>query len=107
MFKPGDVVVVRDWDELVEEYGTDDDGDIILPDGNGYMTKRQRKYCLTEHTISSFDEYGDPLFEDEDEDEEFGDWYWNIYCFTLATPVKPDPEPEEFDIDALAQLITG
>ena len=105
MFKPGDVVVVRDWDELVEEYGTDDDGDIILPDGNGYMTKRQRKYCLTEHTISSFDEYGDPLFEDED--EEFGEWYWNIYCFTLATPVKPDPEPEEFDIDALAQLITG
>lgn len=105
MFKPGDVVVVRDWDELVEEYGTDDDGDIILPDGNGYMTKRQRKYCLTEHTISGFDEYGDPLFEDED--EEFGDWYWNIYCFTLAIPVKPDPEPEEFDIDALAQLITG
>lgn len=43
MFKVGDRVRIRDWDDMEREYGTDSDGDINLP--NGVFSRCMRHLC--------------------------------------------------------------
>lgn len=48
-YKVGDKVKVREWDDMVEEFGTDEDGDI---DCNLYFVEYMKKYCGKEMTVS-------------------------------------------------------
>lgn len=57
MFKVGDRVRIRDWDDMEREYGTDSDGDINLPDV--VFTRCMRHLCgrcATIRSISSQDD---------------------------------------------------
>ena len=49
-YKVGDKVKVREWDDMVEEFGTDEDGDI---DCNLCFVKDMKEYCGKEMTVSS------------------------------------------------------
>lgn len=42
MFNVGDIVRVREWDDMAREYGVDRDGDINTP---VYFVKRMRPLC--------------------------------------------------------------
>lgn len=53
MFKVGDRVRIRDWDDMEREYGTDSDGDINLPDV--VFTRCMRHLCGRCATIRSID----------------------------------------------------
>ena len=48
-YKVGDKVKVREWDDMVEEFGTDEDGDI---DCNLCFVKDMKEYCGKEMTVS-------------------------------------------------------
>lgn len=46
-FKDGDKVKIRSWESMENEYGTDDDGDIPVPD---YFVSKMK--CLCRRTIT-------------------------------------------------------
>lgn len=47
MFNVGDIVTIRDWDSMVNEFRLDRDGDIRIPHNNEYLyfLSYMRKYC--------------------------------------------------------------
>ena len=47
MYKPGDMVELRPWDELEEQYGIDEDGDLNLP--SYYLTKAAYDKLIGKH----------------------------------------------------------
>lgn len=51
-YKVGDKVKVREWGNMVEQYGTDEDGDI---DCDLCFLTDMKKYCGKEMTISKVD----------------------------------------------------
>lgn len=51
MFKLGDRVRIRDWDDMEREYGTDSDGDIKVPDMS--FSRCMRHLCGRYATIRS------------------------------------------------------
>lgn len=48
-YKVGNKVKVREWDDMIEEFGTDEDGDI---DCNLGFVEYMKKYCGKEMTVS-------------------------------------------------------
>ncbi len=73
-FKNGDRVRIRKWDDLVSEFGLDEDGDVSC---NGCFNKEMRHLCGREATICSV---RDKEFELTDWSDASGDLYW---CFTV------------------------
>ena len=63
-YKVGDKVKVREWDDMVEEFGTDEDDDI---DCNLCFVKDMKEYCGKEMTISRVLTINYVLEEDEGE----------------------------------------
>lgn len=57
MFKVGDRVRIRDWDDMKREYGTDSDGDIKVPDI--VFTRCMRHLCGRYATIRSISSQDD------------------------------------------------
>lgn len=53
-YKVGDVVIIRDWDDMASEYGTDRDGD-ISHSGNYYFSE-YRKFCGTSAVVQDIDD---------------------------------------------------
>lgn len=66
-YKVGDKVKVREWDDMVEEFGTDEDGDIGC---NLCFIKYMEKYCGEEMTVSRV-LTGYYILEEDDEG-----WQW-------------------------------
>ena len=62
MFKVGDRVRIRDWDDMEREYGTDSDGDIFI--GGRYFFKKMRHLCGRYATIDYIDENGVIVLKD-------------------------------------------
>lgn len=50
-FKSGDKVKIRDWDDMLVEYGADQDGDISFGQYKGWFMKNDRKYCGMNFTV--------------------------------------------------------
>ena len=48
-YRVGDKVKVREWDDMVEEFGTDEDGGI---DCNMCFVEYMKKYCGKEMTVN-------------------------------------------------------
>ena len=53
-FCVGDLVRIRDWDDLANEFYVDDDGDICVDDGM-WFTSSMRYLCGREFIIEGFD----------------------------------------------------
>lgn len=65
-FSVGDVVIVRDWDDMEEEFGLDYEEDI---DCEFTFTKGMAYLCGTQHVISEISELsGSVSFEDDSAD---------------------------------------
>ena len=52
-FKVGDKVKVRSWEDMRDEFGTDDDGDIIIKEEKVYFLKKMLDFCGTTQIISA------------------------------------------------------
>lgn len=50
-YKVGDIIRVRDWDDMERQYGTDSDGDIRLPDG-WWFKNSMKPFCGKDYKIS-------------------------------------------------------
>lgn len=84
-FKVGDRVRFRDWDDMVKEFETDKDGNIIVMDSDGFFVRfvKQMKYlCGTYATIEEID--GRDVMLTDFTDIGDTDWRYTIGMFKLA-----------------------
>lgn len=58
-FEVGDEVVVRDWDDMAEEFGVDADGDIHIDDDCAYLVTSMRRYCMENAVVTRITYDGD------------------------------------------------
>lgn len=80
-FKIGETVRVRDWDDMLAEYGPDGRSNYITTPGNIVFIQSMKKFCGNIYTVDSFscddnyylrDEYG-RLLNTSDADFRFND----------------------------------
>lgn len=76
-FKIGDIVVIRDWDDMAREYGLK--SKFVIGCSRGF-TDSMRYLCGKEFTIKSIDKYyGNVEFEED------SSWHYHI---DMIRPVK-------------------
>lgn len=85
MFKLGDRVRIRDWDDMEREYGTDSDGDIKVPDMS--FLRCMRHLCGRYATIRSINRQGN-IIELENWSDDSGNTLW----FFTTEMVEPAEE---------------
>lgn len=85
MFKLGDRVRIRDWDDMEREYGTDSDGDIKVPDMS--FSRCMRHLCGRYATIRSINRQ-DNIIDLENWSDDSGDTLW----FFTTEMVEPAEE---------------
>ena len=95
VYKPGDKVKIREWDDLVEVYGKNGNGNILAP-GATFDTG-MREYCGRIMTIKERTQLGNYKIE-----EDFGCWYFSPAAFT-----KVEPEKEVFVAYRDGQEVVG
>lgn len=97
MFKVGDRVRIRDWDDMKKEYGKDCDGNIKVP--NQIFSRNMRHLCGRYATIKDIDKYD--VIELGDWSNATGDVYWwfNKDMLELAETVR-----EEKDMNKVLEL---
>lgn len=106
-FFPGDRVRIRDWDDMLEEYGFYDGEEAICTPA--YLFVEGMKYlCGMEFTFKQMDE-NDPsivVFEEEvPVENEFDNWKIVPEMLELVNDEEPFPE---FDYpDSIMSFLTG
>ena len=102
MFKVGDRVRIRDWDDMEREYGTNSDGDIKIPDMS--FLPCMRHLCGRYATIRSIDRQ-DNIIGLENWSDDSGDTLW---CFTteMVEPAEENTlkQGEKKDMNKLLEL---
>lgn len=53
-FKIGDMVKIKSWEEMVEEFELDEDGDISIRNGYTFFSIEMREFCGNIITIESY-----------------------------------------------------
>lgn len=61
-YEVGDKVLIRDWDDMVKEFGLDSDGDIRC---TPYFSTKMKKFCNKIITVCKVDKDGDCYAEGE------------------------------------------
>lgn len=74
-FRVGDKVRIREWDDMAEEYGVDEDGDIDFSEDSSFsegVFKAMKRFCGKEAKVAGVDvnDCGYLL------DISGGEWYW-------------------------------
>lgn len=67
-YKVGDIVRIREWDDMVSEFGIDKVGDINC--GSSYFVSHMKKYCGSSMTIASVENNYYIMKEDDEK------WQW-------------------------------
>lgn len=99
MFKKGDVVKIKSWDQLVHEFGLDSQGIIKC---NRTFTEDMSKFCGRVYMlINDESDKGDVYFDAEPE-EEVMRWYWSS---DMVEIVKARNENTDIKLKLLNQLI--
>lgn len=103
---PGDHVIVRDWEDMADEFGTDYDGDQVVIDfGSLAFVKPMKNLCGKEFMVDEIDEERSELtlmpvdgsFKKEDID------YW-IFAPEMLRHVEPAIEIDVNTNDFFALL---
>lgn len=93
MYEIGDTVIVRDWDDLVSEYGLKSNGFI---GGNTYMIAPMRKFCGKVFHVS-YVATGSRCVRFAEDHLQLSFW------FSAIAPYK-EPSLPDVDIDRLVLL---
>lgn len=81
-FNVGDVLQIKEWDEMEEEYGTDYDGEIH--EGGDCFTHQMKPLCGMTFTVKSSDEITGRFSSYEGiEHAKSAGGSWNIYGWML------------------------
>lgn len=94
-FKAGDLVRIRQWDDMKSQFGTDEDGDISLSRGF-YFVQGMKHLCGMEFEIAaiSHKDYGGLTDEVLSHAPELSEW---VIIPQMLEYVEPEYEP---DLDA-------
>lgn len=89
-FKVGDRVVVREWDDMAEEYGTKN-GIRITPDHSTSFLVSMKHLCGRTATVTDVRD-NDYVFVDFDDKSSDTDWYYKKWMFNPSddTPARDD-----------------
>ena len=103
-FRIGDCVQFKEWDELVEEFGVDEDGNIPAP---GFFNKKMEYLCGQIVHIKSFKSNGN--FFRTEEKVEHGregnfnfDWNLNV---SFIKPYEDDQQTDEVPVSDWEHII--
>ena len=81
-FRKGDIVRVRDWAELADEWPADEDGDLLV--GHLYFFKEMRRMCGEVSTVKDriklSPSYYSLILDDNLEDDELFGWQFPPEC---------------------------
>lgn len=94
-FHVGDVVRIRQWDDMKAEYGLDRSGDIRCP---GWFLKAMRQYCGYEATITSMSPSGVVIL-----DKHPGSFQYTTAMLEPIEDLSTETIPD-FDIDLLLEM---
>lgn len=104
-FAPGDIVRIKEWGEMADEYEAYDDA-IDLGDGKPWFTQAMRRFCGTVCTVTRIEMIGrceivriDPLEEDDD-----SIIFWNFCDEMLELVGAYTAEIPESDFDSLLEV---
>lgn len=102
MFKVGDRVRIRDWDDMEREYGTDSDGDIKVHDMS--FLRCMRHLCGRYATIRSIDRQ-DNIIGLENWSDDSGDTLW-FFTTEMVEPAEENTlkQGEKKDMNKLLEL---
>lgn len=102
MFKVGDRVRIRDWDDMEREYGTDSDGNIKVPDI--IFTRCMRHLCGRYATIRSIDRQ-DNIIGLKNWSDDSGDTLW-YFTTEMVEPAEENTlkQGEKKDMNKLLEL---
>lgn len=95
-FNVGDVVVIRDWDDMEAEYGLDTTNDIPC---RFTFTKDMKYLCGTEHVIRRINDNKRPFFEDDISDG------WSISFDMLRHADDPCTDTVEIDEEQFLSVL--
>ena len=94
-FHVGDVIRIRQWDDMKAEYGLDHRGDIRCP---GCFVKAMKEFCGREVTITNIYPSGTVILSDR-----LGGYTYNISMLEPIEDLSPETIPD-FDIDLLLEM---
>ena len=94
-FDVGDVVVIRDWDDMEAEYGLDEDGEDIAC--RFTFAEGMRYLCGTQHVITDISDIGIVSFED--------DVHWTIGFDMLRHADDPCADTVEIDEEQFLSVL--
>ena len=102
MFKVGDRVRIRDWDDMEREYGTDSDGDIEVSDI--IFTRCMRHLCGRYATISSINRQNN-IIDLENWSDNSGNTSW-VFTKSMLEPAEENTlkQGEKKDMNKLLEL---
>lgn len=106
ILKPGDVVVFREWRDMVEEFEVDDDGDIYIEDDFLSFTTEMSHLCGTQHTVLGI--YEPDYYENVERieiDNFMGPYSYSPGMFDLVS--ESTTESIDIDFDDLFSAIEG
>lgn len=94
-FHVGDVVRIRQWDDMKAEYGLDSGCDIPCP---GCFVKGMRQFCGREVTITKIYPSGTVILSDH-----LGGFTYNISMLEPIEDLSRETIPD-FDLDTLLEM---
>lgn len=99
-FHPGDTVVIRDWDDMAEEYGIDTSNDSI--DCRFNFIEEMRRFCGTTVKIKDVTDRGRVWFESHSNGMDLYSWSTDMIAKVddLTSANQPD-----VDVDALIRMV--
>ena len=104
-FNIGDHVRILSWDEMVDLYGTDEDGEIYIPHDHNYFTKNMRAdgLCGLEANVTAVSDDGEESFIYH---IDAGDFVWTITEGMLELVPEQEPDIQEFQTDSFLDFVT-
>ena len=97
-FHVGDVVRIRQWDDMAAEYGTDECDNIPCP---GYFVRDMKKFCGREVTLTDIYPSGAVILSDR-----LGGWSYTTAMLEPIEDLSPETIPD-FDIELLLEIMEG
>ena len=95
-YKAGDRVKIREWEDIVEEHGSNPDGYVEVPKG-ATIVPRMKEFCGKETEVSGKTAQGNYQLKVDNKK-----WYWPEYALL---PIE-EPQKEAPDVQKKYKLTT-
>lgn len=101
-FKAGDTVIIRNWDDMEEEYGMNEYGSIAC---KFTFTDAMEEYCGHQAIIDEVLDDGEVWFEKDSMLDYMEDYHWSTDMIKHVD--DDDSSPPDIDMDGFMSVLFG